>query len=141
MLPAVITVLPSLPRTNNGKIDRKALPPPAFAGRPQGRKFTPPETPGQRKLAAIWAEVLKIEKVSITDSIFELGADSLLIFRISARAGREGLSLRPEQIFQHRTIANLSKALEKAGTINLEGSPAGPSITAVSREKYRRANS
>jgi amino acid adenylation domain-containing protein len=105
MLPAVITLLPALPRTPNGKIDRKALPAPAFAARTQERIFTPAETPQQTKLAEIWADVLKLESVSITDSIFELGADSLLIFRISARANREGLAIQPAQIFQHRTIA------------------------------------
>jgi amino acid adenylation domain-containing protein len=141
MLPAVTTVLVSLPRTSNGKIDRKSLPPPAFAGKSQVRTFTPPETPQQRKLAAIWAEVLKVEKVSITDSIFELGGDSLLIFRISARAGREGLPLQPEQIFRHRTIANLSKVLGESGTSGTERSPAGPTIPAVSRERFRRTNS
>jgi amino acid adenylation domain-containing protein len=138
MRPAVITVLPALPRTANGKIDRKSLPEPAFAGKTKARPFTPAVTPQQKKLAAIWADVLKLEQVSITDSIFELGADSLLIFRISARAGREGLPIQPAQIFQHRTIANLSSLLGEATTASPEHIPAGPAISAVSREKFRR---
>jgi amino acid adenylation domain-containing protein len=138
MIPAVITVLPALPRTSNGKIDRKSLPAPTFAARTKGRVFTPAETPQQAKLAEIWAEVLKLERVSITDSIFELGADSLLIFRISARANREGLPIQPAQIFQHRTIANLSSALGEAGTPGPEHVPAGPAIPAVSRGRFRR---
>ena len=138
MIPAVITVLPALPRTSNGKIDRKSLPAPTFAARTKGRTFTPAETPQQAKLAEIWAEVLKLERVSITDSIFELGADSLLIFRISARANREGLPIQPAQIFQHRTIANLSSALGEAGNAGPEHVPAGPAIPAVSRGRFRR---
>jgi hypothetical protein len=138
MIPAIITVLPALPRTANGKIDRKSLPAPTFAGRTKGRTFTPAETPQQAKLAEIWAEVLKLERVSITDSIFELGADSLLIFRISARANREGLPIQPAQIFQHRTIANLSSALGEAGAAGPDHVPAGPAIPAVSRGKFRR---
>ena len=138
MIPAVITVLPALPRTANGKIDRKSLPAPTFAARTKGRTFTPAETPQQAKLAEIWAEVLKLERVSITDSIFELGADSLLIFRISARANREGLPIQPAQIFQHRTIANLSNALGEAATAGPDHVPAGPAIPAVSRGKFRR---
>jgi hypothetical protein len=138
MHPAVITVLPALPRTANGKIDRKSLPQPAFCGRTNEREFIPATTPEQEKLAAIWADILKLDRVSITDSIFELGADSLLIFRISARAGQEGLPIRPAQIFQHRTIANLSSALGEGTIQSPDKSPAHPAIAAVPREKFRR---
>jgi amino acid adenylation domain-containing protein len=138
MQPSAITVLPALPRTANGKIDRKALPAPHFASRAQARIFTPAETPQQKKLAQIWAEVLKLDRVSITDSIFELGADSLLIFRLSARAVREGLPVQPAQIFQHRTIANLSRALGESDLLELAQVAPGPAIPAVSRERFRR---
>jgi len=138
MRPAVITVMPALPRTANGKIDRKSLPYPAFTGKTQKQTFTPAETPEQKKLAAIWADVLQLEQVSITDSIFELGADSLLIFRISVRAGREGLPIQPAQIFQHRTIANLSSVLSESRTSSLEPVPSSPAISAVSRKDFRR---
>jgi amino acid adenylation domain-containing protein len=139
MRPTAITVLPALPRTANGKIDRKSLPVPGFAGKTPVTTFTPAITPQQKKLTAIWADVLKLERVSITDSIFELGADSLLIFRLSARASREGLQIQPAQIFQHRTIANLSNALGEARTAGLEAASAGPAIAAVSREGFRRS--
>jgi amino acid adenylation domain-containing protein len=135
MVPAAISVVSALPRTANGKINRKVLPAPAFAETSHERSFTPPETPQQKKLAEIWSDVLKLERVSITDSIFELGADSLLIFRISARAGREGMPIQPAQIFEHRTIANLASALELAGAQNGQHPSA---ITAVSRERFKR---
>ena len=140
MIPSVIAVLPALPRTANGKIDRKSLPPPAFAAVAHERVFTPAETPQQTKLAEIWADVLKLESVSITDSIFELGADSLLIFRISARANREGLPIQPAQIFQHRTIANLSSILGNANVSGTESIATGPVIPKASRDQFRRRN-
>jgi amino acid adenylation domain-containing protein len=140
MHPAVITLLPALPRTANGKTDRKALPEPAFGRQTKAREFIPATTPEQEKLAAIWADILKLDRVSITDSIFELGADSLLIFRISARAGQEGLAIQPAQIFQHRTIANLSSALGEARKSSTGKVPGSPVIAPVSREKFRRTN-
>ncbi len=138
MIPSAISVLPALPRTANGKIDRKSLPAAAFAAAAPERVFTPAETPQQTKLAKIWADVLKLESVSITDSIFELGADSLLIFRISARANREGLPIQPAQIFQHRTIANLSSLLGSADAESTQTISTGPAIPAASREQFRR---
>jgi hypothetical protein len=141
MRPAAITVLSALPRTANGKIDRKALLAPGFLGKKQDRKFTPAVTPQQKKLAAIWAEILKLDRVSITDSIFELGADSLSIFRISARAGREGLPLQAAQIFQHRTIANLTSVLEAGGMEDSAQVSASITIPAVARDKFRRTKS
>lgn len=140
MIPSVIAVLSALPRTANGKIDRKSLPAPAFAAVAQERVFTPAETPQQTKLAEIWADVLKLESVSITDSIFELGADSLLIFRISARANREGLPIQPAQIFQHRTIANLSSILGNPNLSGTESIATGPAIPKASRDQFRRRN-
>ena len=114
MVPQSFAVLAELPRTPNGKVDRKALPSLQF--QEPLRTFTAPSTPTQQTLATIWAEVLEIASVSIHDSIFELGADSLVIFRIAARAQREGLAVNATQIFQHRTIAALAEALEQGRT-------------------------
>jgi hypothetical protein len=138
MIPASITAMPSLPRTANGKIDRKSLPAPGFTGRMQTRTYAPPETPQQKKLAEIWAEVLNLDRVSVTDNIFELGADSLLIFRISARAGQEGLPIAPAQIFKHRTIASLSSVLNQAETLGPHFGPGGGAIPPVPRDRFRR---
>ena len=115
MVPSAFVILEKLPHNTNGKIDRKALPPPyAGAGlQEQGRRpFLPAVTPIEKLLAGIWAEVLELSAVSISDSIFELGADSLLIFRIAARAQREGLPVTASQIFQRRTIAGICEVIE-----------------------------
>jgi amino acid adenylation domain-containing protein len=113
MVPGVFVVLELLPHNANGKIDRKALPAPNSSDRAGRKLFTPATTPAQKLLAGIWADVLDLSAVSVTDSIFELGADSLLIFRIAARAQREGIAVSAAQIFQQRTIAGICDAMEE----------------------------
>ena len=138
MVPAAFVVLERLPHNSNGKIDRKALPAPhslMSPGEHARKAFTPASTPVQRLLASIWAEVLDLSAVSVTDSIFELGADSLLIFRIAARAQREGLSVHAAQIFQRRTIVGICEAIEEqknATPLRLESR-----IAAAPRNDYR----
>ncbi|KQB61349.1 MULTISPECIES: amino acid adenylation domain-containing protein, partial [Acidovorax] len=75
MVPSVIVVLESLPLNANGKVDRKALPAPEFANRAQ---YEPPQGDVEETLAAIWAEVLRVERVGRHDNFFELGGHSLL---------------------------------------------------------------
>jgi hypothetical protein len=100
------------------------------------RPFTPASTVEQKMLAQIWGEVLMLDRVSITESIFELGADSLLIFRIAARSQREGFSLTAAQIFKHRTILALSNALSDAGTSSSATTKVMPRIAVAPRKSY-----
>jgi acyl carrier protein len=68
--------------TPNGKLDRKALPAPDFA--PAGDRYVAPRTPVEEVLAEIWAEVLQLERVGVTESFFDLGGQSLLLMRLLA---------------------------------------------------------
>ena len=140
MIPAEFVVLPQLPRTANGKIDRKALPEPSLM-RSRGASVASaaPVTPSQKLLVKIWSEVLEVRSVGITDSLFELGADSLLIFRIAARAQREGLPVSATMLFEQRTIAGVCEALEQGKTGR--GANLLPRIAAVAREQYRVSHS
>lgn len=63
-------------------------------------------------MAAIWERMLDIQEVGVEDSIFELGGDSLLIFRITTLARQAGLAISAQQIFQYRTIAAICAQLE-----------------------------
>ncbi|WP_158941508.1 non-ribosomal peptide synthetase/type I polyketide synthase [Granulicella sp. S190] len=141
MIPAAIMPLPQLPRSPNGKIDRKALPDADTflkAGLHSAqRSFTVPTTEEQKKLADIWADVLMLDRVSITDSIFELGADSLLIFRIAARSQREGLNVTAAQIFKHRTILALSDGLGAQAETKSNTIKVAPRIAVAPRKSYR----
>jgi hypothetical protein len=141
MIPAAILALPQLPRTPNGKIDRKNLPDvEAFLKsglQLSQRSFTPAVTEDQKKLAKIWGDVLMLDRVSITDSIFELGADSLLIFRVATRSQKEGLSVTAAQIFKHRTILALSDALGNATEMKSPTIKVAPRIAVAPRKSYR----
>jgi len=142
MIPQAFVVLDKLPRTANGKIDRKALPQPSalsqFGMYAAVRPFAPPVTSLQRQLAQVWADVLELNSVSIDDSIFELGADSLLIFRIAARCQREGLAVNATLIFQQRTIAAICTVLEREPA--RKPVPATKRIAAAARDKYKLIN-
>jgi len=77
-----------------------------------GYCFTAARTPGEKVLAQIWADVLKLESVGMNDNFFDLGGDSILGTQILARATKAGLRMTPKQLFQYQTIAGLSKAME-----------------------------
>ena len=134
MIPSAFVALASLPRTANGKIDRKALPAVNKAHAVE-QAFVAPATAMQTALAAIWAEVLELPRVGVTNSIFELSGDSLAIFRIAARAQREGMAISASQIFQRRTILGICDALE-AGQEPVTARVT-TRITAAAREKYK----
>jgi amino acid adenylation domain-containing protein len=135
MLPSAVVRMDSMPLTPNGKIDRKALPAPDSGRTTRKREFIAPATDQEKRLASIWAEVLHLEQVGVTDNLFELGADSLHIFQIAARAGKAGIKIAPAQFLKHRTITALLDQIKKNG--NGSGKAAMSTIVPISREKYR----
>ncbi|HEX4953895.1 MAG TPA: amino acid adenylation domain-containing protein [Thermoanaerobaculia bacterium] len=113
MIPAVIALLPELPRTPAGKVDRAALrASEPERGRTEGT-FTGPRNPREALLAEIWAEVLGRPRVGVDDNFFEIGGDSILSIQIVARASHRGLRLTPRQIFLHQTVAELAAVAEE----------------------------
>nr|ACJ60948.1 VEG6 [uncultured soil bacterium] len=105
MVPAAVIALDVLPLTPHGKIDRAALPEPDFSSTSAGRE---PETEAERILCEVFAEVLGIDRVGVEDSFFELGGDSISSMQVAARARRDGISLTPRQVFEHRTPERLA---------------------------------
>ncbi|WP_285412331.1 non-ribosomal peptide synthetase [Pseudomonas sp. lyk4-40-TSB-59a] len=104
MVPAQIVLLEQLPLTANGKLDKRALPVPGVVT----QRFVAPVGEIEEKLAAIWADVLKLERVGSTDNFFELGGDSILSLQIIARAKRQGIKLSPKQLFEKQTVGQLA---------------------------------
>ena len=78
MVPQAFVVLEKLPLTPNGKIDRKALPAPLPGSPKRIQGHRPPRTPTEIRLSHIWAEVLQVPQVGISDNFFDLGGHSLL---------------------------------------------------------------
>ena len=84
MVPAAFVQLEALPLTPNGKLDRKALPQPEGEAYAQ-RGYEEPQGEIEEQLAAIWAELLELERVGRQDHFFEMGGHSLLAMRLIAR--------------------------------------------------------
>ncbi|MGV6477762.1 amino acid adenylation domain-containing protein, partial [Azotobacter vinelandii] len=106
MVPAHLVFLARLPLTPNGKLDRKALPRPDVSLLQQA--YVAPQSEPEQRIAAIWAEVLKVERVGLTDNFFELGGDSIISLQVVSRARQAGIRFTPKDLFQHQTVQGLA---------------------------------
>src|SRR5579871_6805934 len=134
MIPYACVSLEALPLTVNGKVDRAKLPAPDASAAARTRKYVAPNTDQEKILAGILAEVLHLERVGITDNLFELGADSLHVFQITSRAVKAGLPVTPRLLLQQRTISSVLSEMDKA---QVKPRPQAPAIVPVARQKYR----
>jgi amino acid adenylation domain-containing protein len=132
MIPAAFIAMEAFPLTPNGKIDRRALPAPDWSGQTRASEYAAPRTAEEQSMARIWAEVLRLEKVGVNDNLFELGADSLHVFQIAARANKAGIPVTPRQILQFRSVGAILAELSKSAGVKLQ-----PEIVPVARAKYR----
>ncbi|MFH8369395.1 non-ribosomal peptide synthase/polyketide synthase [Streptomyces sp. NPDC018031] len=107
MVPAAFVPLARIPRTSSGKTDRRALPAPP-AQPDSGTRYVAPRPGTEQRLAAIWAQVLGIERVGARDNFFALGGDSILSIQIVSRARQAGLALTTKDVFRHQTVAELA---------------------------------
>ena len=135
MVPSVFVPLEALPRTPNGKIDRRALPAPSATGITRSQDVVAPRNSREQTIADVCADVLKVTGFGVHDSLFDLGVDSLQIFQIVARANDAGLKVTPTQILTCRTIAAICEELDRVG----QSTPRteAPRLTAVARDRYR----
>jgi amino acid adenylation domain-containing protein len=113
MLPAAFVLLARMPLTENGKVDRKALPAPDLAQ--QLEQYQAPATPMEALLCRIWQELLGVERVGAGDNFFKLGGHSLLAMQLIARLQQEGVALAVRQLFGAPTLAALAAALDAGG--------------------------
>jgi amino acid adenylation domain-containing protein len=141
MVPSRWMMLPALPRTGSGKVDRRALPAPDPARPEIEAPFVAPRTRTETMLAGIWCEVLQLDRVGVHDNFFDLGGHSLIAVRVASRVRQAyGVQLQVRKLFEAPTVARLALAVEEAmvGGAAPEAMPgtalAAPALTRVPRE-------
>jgi amino acid adenylation domain-containing protein/non-ribosomal peptide synthase protein (TIGR01720 family) len=122
MLPSAFVMLEKLALTASGKVDRAALPAPESVRPTLKQTYAPPRNPLEERLARIWAEVLKLDRVGIYDDFFELGGDSLLATQFISRVSqRLKVELPVRRLFENPTVAEFGALIEEALLQNVEG--------------------
>src|SRR5258708_1040441 len=111
MVPAAYVRLESLPLTPNGKLDRKVLPAPESDAY-STRGYEAPQGETETRLAGIWAEVLKLDRVGRHDNFFALGGHSLLGLTLIERMRRVGLHVDVRALFATPTLAGLASGID-----------------------------
>jgi len=110
MVPSVVVVLPVLPLTRTGKVDRRALPVPEDLS--ASRAHREPATATEKEIAAIWQAVLRLERVGATENFFDLGGHSLLATQVVARIRTKlGGDLPLRVLFEQPTVEALAQAV------------------------------
>ena len=114
MVPSSFVVLNSLPLTASGKLNRRALPAPVDSS---DTVLAAPETPLEKSLTAIWADVLEIKAFGTTDNFFDLGGHSLLAVRLFAQIEKKLRKRLPlATLFLAPTVKQLAAVIQKDWT-------------------------
>jgi acyl carrier protein len=115
MLPSAYVHLPALPLNRSGKVDQRALPAPDR--QPAADRLVAPASALEARLAEIWREVLKVDRVGVEDSFFDLGGHSLLLAVVHGQLVEAlGRPLPLVKLFEHPTIRSLARNLEGTST-------------------------
>jgi amino acid adenylation domain-containing protein len=141
MIPAFFIMLDALPLTANGKLDRRALPPPDGMRPEIEVPFVPARSAAERGIAALWREVLGLETVGVHDNFFDLGGHSLLLLRLHGRMREQtGAELNLIDLFSHPTVAAMAGLLERGKGEDLEAAGVGAQLAerAEGRERLRQ---
>jgi natural product biosynthesis luciferase-like monooxygenase protein len=137
MQPDLVLVLPHMPLTPNGKVNRAALPAPDAAQLPT-REDEPPATDTERAVAKIWASLLGVEGIGRHANFFELGGHSFLLAQMHARLrGMGRRELNVVDLFRNPTIAGLGDLLDAEQ--DDDGSARAAMIATRSRERGQAA--
>ncbi|MDI1443036.1 MupA/Atu3671 family FMN-dependent luciferase-like monooxygenase [Polyangium sp. 6x1] len=130
MVPSVFVELPAIPRTPNGKVDRKALPAPSEERRASAA-FVAPRSDVEQQIADVWRRVLRVDQVGVHDNFFDLGGHSLLMVQVH----NELQPLRPDmplvKLLEHPTVSALAAYLS-------EGAEESAAVVDAAQDRARR---
>lgn len=129
MVPNYLMCLEQMPMTPSGKTDKKKLPVPNFLA--QAEEYIAPATDTEKRIAAIWKEMLNVEKVGKADNFFELGGDSLLAISVLNKINTYfQIELSMKDIMENPVLEKIAEAVDKAD-------PTERKITVNQRKRYR----
>ncbi|MFI8835437.1 non-ribosomal peptide synthase/polyketide synthase [Streptomyces afghaniensis] len=110
LLPSAYVRLDAMPLGANGKADRRALPAPGADAFAAG-EYVAPRSWLEARVAAVWREVLDLERVGVEDGFFELGGDSIRAVALAGALRGAGFEVGVQEVFEHRTVAQLAVML------------------------------
>ena len=134
MVPSLYVRMDALPLLPNGKLNRRALEVPEDLQ--SDADYIAPVGRTETTLAAIWQDVLGLRRIGTADNFFEIGGDSILAFRIAARAKEAGLELAPRDLAEAPTVASLAARAEAPSRIDVETEAATGDMPLSPMQRY-----
>ncbi|MEL7145293.1 MAG: amino acid adenylation domain-containing protein [Bacteroidota bacterium] len=113
MIPSVLVQMDHFPMTVSGKLDKRALPDPGVTSKSE---YVAPETDLEKQLCALWAEVLRLDRVGVTDHFFRIGGDSIISIQLSGHIREIGYPCQVKDLFKHNTVRSLAYHLSTTTT-------------------------
>jgi len=114
MIPAAFVFMDALPLTNNGKVNRRALPPVDKATLTNSEQFVAPRNSTERALSEIWTRALHLQRVGVFDNFFEVGGNSLTATRVMSRVcSMLNVELPLRALFESPTIAEFAEVVQR----------------------------
>jgi len=105
MIPAYMMQIDNIPVTTNGKLDKKALPEIILRS---DSEYIPPRNPAEQMLCEAFEEILDVSCVSVKDSFFDFGGDSIKAIRVVSRVRDKGFSLSVKDIMENATVEQIA---------------------------------
>jgi amino acid adenylation domain-containing protein/non-ribosomal peptide synthase protein (TIGR01720 family) len=136
MMPSHFVFLDELPINSAGKLDRRSLPPLAVETAPVSSPESGDGSDLERRIAAIWAQILGVARVGLDDNFFEIGGDSILGLQVVARARRQDIAITPRQLFEKPTVSGLALVASSASGEQVERPTIGGSAPLTSIQRW-----